>query len=213
MNHLFEPLTLRDITLKNRIGMPPMCQYSAQDGIAADWHFVHYGSLAAGGAALMIVEATAVSPEGRISPGDLGLWNDEQIAPLARIAQFSKSQGCVPALQLAHAGRKASVALGWQAQHTSDEAVRIAAQRLSMHVRPMRWDRSELRGALADGVLDEALLSCFDKERPRPLLRLYGWERPTISIGHAQDAAPFLTSGLPVVRRTTGAGRSSTGAR
>ncbi|MDP1871434.1 MAG: NADH:flavin oxidoreductase/NADH oxidase [Gallionella sp.] len=118
MNHLFEPLTLRDITLKNRIGIPPMCQYSAQDGIAADWHFVHYGSLAAGGAALMIVEATAVSPEGRISPGDLGLWNDEQIAPLARIAQFSKSQGCVPALQLAHAGRKASVGLGWQAQHT-----------------------------------------------------------------------------------------------
>jgi 2,4-dienoyl-CoA reductase-like NADH-dependent reductase (Old Yellow Enzyme family) len=122
MNHLFEPLTLRDITLKNRIGIPPMCQYSAQDGIAADWHFVHYGSLAAGGAALMIVEATAVSPEGRISPGDLGLWNDKQIEPLARIAQFSKTQGCVPALQLAHAGRKASVALGWQAQHTLSAA-------------------------------------------------------------------------------------------
>lgn len=118
MTHLFESLALRDITLKNRIGIPPMCQYSAQDGIAADWHFVHYGSLAAGGAALMIVEATAIAPAGRISPGDLGLWNDKQIGPLARIAAFSKSQGCVPALQLAHAGRKASVGLGWQAQHT-----------------------------------------------------------------------------------------------
>lgn len=118
MAHLFEPLKLRDITLNNRIGIPPMCQYSAQDGIASDWHFVHYSSRAVGGAGLMIVEATAVVPEGRISPGDLGLWDDKQIAPLARIAQFARAQGCVPAIQLAHAGRKASVGLGWQAQHT-----------------------------------------------------------------------------------------------
>ena len=93
MAHLFEPLKLRGIVLSNRIGMPPMCQYSAHDGVAADWHFVHYGSRAVGGAALMIIEATAVSPEGRISPGDLGIWDDKQIEPLARIARFSQGQG------------------------------------------------------------------------------------------------------------------------
>jgi len=121
MAHLFEPLKLRDIILTNRIGIPPMCQYSARDGMAADWHFVHYGSRAVGGAALMIIEATAVTPEGRISPGDLGIWDDKQIEPLARIARFSQEQGCVPAIQLAHAGRKASVGLGWQAQGTLSE--------------------------------------------------------------------------------------------
>jgi 2,4-dienoyl-CoA reductase-like NADH-dependent reductase (Old Yellow Enzyme family) len=120
MTHLFEPLKLRDVVLSNRIGIPPMCQYSASDGIAANWHFVHYGSRAVGGAALMIIEATAVAPEGRITPGDLGLWEDRQIEPLARIAQFSQEQGCVAAAQLAHAGRKGSAARGWQAQRTLD---------------------------------------------------------------------------------------------
>ncbi len=114
MPQLFDPLTLRELTLPHRIGIPPMCQYSARDGLANDWHFVHYGSRAVGGAALIIVEATAVVPEGRISPGDLGLWNDAQIGPLARIAHFIAAQGAVPAIQLAHAGRKASVGLGWQ---------------------------------------------------------------------------------------------------
>jgi 2,4-dienoyl-CoA reductase-like NADH-dependent reductase (Old Yellow Enzyme family) len=118
MSHLFEPLKLRDITLKNRIGIPPMCQYSAQDGMAGEWHVIHYGSRAIGGAGLMILEATAVTPAGRISPGDLGLWQDEQIEPLARIAHQAREQGCVPAIQLAHAGRKASVGLGWEAQRT-----------------------------------------------------------------------------------------------
>jgi len=89
MAQLFDSLQLRDIVLSNRIALPPMCQYSAQDGVAADWHFVHYSSRAVGGAALMIVEATAVVPEGRISPGDLGLWNDQQIEPLARITHFA----------------------------------------------------------------------------------------------------------------------------
>src|SRR5665647_131740 len=121
MAHLFKPLKLRDIVLTNRIGIPPMCQYSARDGMAADWHFVHYGSRAVGGAALMIIEATAVTPEGRISPGDLGIWDDKQIEPLARIARFSQGQGCVAAIQLAHAGRKASVGLGWQAQSMLSE--------------------------------------------------------------------------------------------
>jgi len=118
MPHLFEPLKLRDVVLANRIGIPPMCQYSANEGKATNWHFVHYGSRAVGGAALMIIEATAVAPEGRISPGDLGLWGDSQIEPLARIAQFAQEQGCVAAVQLAHAGRKGSAGRGWQRQGT-----------------------------------------------------------------------------------------------
>ena len=122
MTHLFDPLKLRDIVLPNRIGIPPMCQYSARDGVAADWHFVHYGSRAVGGAALMILEATGVTPEGRISPGDLGIWDDKHIGPLARIARFSQEQGCVAAVQLAHAGRKGSIGLGWQAQNTLSKA-------------------------------------------------------------------------------------------
>lgn len=118
MPQLFDSLKLRDIILPNRIGIPPMCQYSAEDGIASDWHFVHYGSRAIGGAALMILEATAVTSTGRISPGDLGIWDDKHILPLARIADFARQQNCVAAIQLAHAGRKASVGLGWQPQHT-----------------------------------------------------------------------------------------------
>lgn len=122
MAHLFEPLKLRDIVLSSRIGIPPMCQYSAHEGMATDWHFVHYGSRAVGGAALMIIEATAVTPEGRISLGDMGIWDDRHIEPLSRIAGFAQQQGCVAAIQLAHAGRKASVGLGWQAQSTLSEA-------------------------------------------------------------------------------------------
>ena len=122
MPHLFEPLPLRGVVLPNRIGIPPMCQYTAVDGMAQDWHFVHYGSRAAGGAGMIIVEATAVVPEGRISPADIGLWRDEQIAPLARIAAFMREQGSVAAIQLAHSGRKGSAALGWQEQKTLNAA-------------------------------------------------------------------------------------------
>ncbi|OQX19854.1 MAG: oxidoreductase [Desulfobulbaceae bacterium A2] len=118
MPQLFAPLRLRDLVLHNRIGIPPMCQYSAENGRATDWHFVHYGGRAVGGASLMIIEATAVTPEGRISPADLGLWDESQIEPLARIVHFARQQGSIAALQLAHAGRKASVGLGWQAQKT-----------------------------------------------------------------------------------------------
>jgi 2,4-dienoyl-CoA reductase-like NADH-dependent reductase (Old Yellow Enzyme family) len=112
--HLFQPLTVRAVTLRNRIGVSPMCQYSAADGVANDWHFVHLGSRAVGGAGLVIVEATAVAPEGRITPGCLGLWNEKQIGPLARIAKFLKQHGAVAGIQIAHAGRKASAALPWQ---------------------------------------------------------------------------------------------------
>jgi 2,4-dienoyl-CoA reductase-like NADH-dependent reductase (Old Yellow Enzyme family) len=107
---LFTPLTIRGLTLRNRIVVSPMCQYSATNGMADDWHLVHLGSRAVGGAGIVCVEATAVTAEGRISPGDLGIWDDAQVEPLARIARFIARMGAAPAIQLAHAGRKASVA-------------------------------------------------------------------------------------------------------
>jgi 2,4-dienoyl-CoA reductase-like NADH-dependent reductase (Old Yellow Enzyme family) len=116
---LFEPLKLRDLTIPNRVWMPPMCQYSAAmegpgQGVPTDWHLAHLGSRAAGGAGLIIVEATAVSPEGRISPADLGLWNERQQEAFGRITRFVTEQGAVPGIQLAHAGRKASTGLPWR---------------------------------------------------------------------------------------------------
>jgi 2,4-dienoyl-CoA reductase-like NADH-dependent reductase (Old Yellow Enzyme family) len=111
---LLSPLTIRGVTFRNRIGVSPMCQYSASEGFANDWHLVHVGSRAAGGAALVMVEATAVTPEGRITPGDTGIWDEEHVAPLARIATFIHSQGAVAGIQLAHAGRKASCDLPWK---------------------------------------------------------------------------------------------------
>lgn len=110
---LFKPLSLRSVTIPNRVGVSPMCQYSAERGLANAWHLVHLGARAIGGAGLVMTEAAAVSPEGRISPQDLGLWDDEQVAPLARIATFVSAQGSVPAIQLAHAGRKASTKRPW----------------------------------------------------------------------------------------------------
>lgn len=119
MIQLFQPLTLREVTLPNRIAVSPMCQYSARDGLANDWHLVHLGNRASGGAGLILFEATAVSPEGRISPQCLGLWNDQQIEPLRRINRFLDSQGAVPGIQLAHAGRKAGCWRPWDAQRGS----------------------------------------------------------------------------------------------
>jgi 2,4-dienoyl-CoA reductase-like NADH-dependent reductase (Old Yellow Enzyme family) len=110
---LLAPLTIRGVTLRNRIVMSPMCQYCAEEGVATDWHLVHLGSRAVGGAALVMVEATAVERDGRISPGDLGIWGDQHVGPLARVARFVHSQGAVAAIQLAHAGRKASCAPPW----------------------------------------------------------------------------------------------------
>jgi 2,4-dienoyl-CoA reductase-like NADH-dependent reductase (Old Yellow Enzyme family) len=111
---LLSPLTLRGVTLRNRIAMSPMCQYYAVDGFASDWHLVHLGSRAVGGAALIMVEATAIASEARISPGDLGIWKDEHIEMLARIAKFIHSQGAVAGIQLAHAGRKGSCDPAWK---------------------------------------------------------------------------------------------------
>lgn len=111
--HLFTPYTMREITLRNRIVVSPMCEYSSTDGLATDWHLVHLGSRAVGGAGLVITEAAAVEARGRISPEDLGIWNDAQLAPLARITAFIRAQGAVPGIQLAHAGRKASTYRPW----------------------------------------------------------------------------------------------------
>src|SRR5687767_16042174 len=108
MPHLLEPLSIRTVTFPNRIFVSPMCEYSSEDGFANDWHLVHLGSLARGGAGLVMTEATAVVREGRISPQDLGIWKDEHIPFLRRITDFVRGQGAVAGIQLAHAGRKAS---------------------------------------------------------------------------------------------------------
>jgi 2,4-dienoyl-CoA reductase-like NADH-dependent reductase (Old Yellow Enzyme family) len=108
MTHLFDRLAIRDITFANRVFVSPMCEYSSTDGFANDWHFVHLGSRAVGGAGLVLTEATAVLPQGRISPDDLGIWKDDHIEPLARIVRFIHEQGSAAGMQLAHAGRKAS---------------------------------------------------------------------------------------------------------
>src|ERR1700730_11618389 len=113
MSYIFQPLQIRQVELKNRLVCSPMCQYSSTDGFANDWHLVHLGSRAVGGAGLVFTEATAVSPEGRITTEDLGIWNDAHIEFLARIVNFLKSQGSVPGMQIAHAGRKGSTQKPW----------------------------------------------------------------------------------------------------
>jgi 2,4-dienoyl-CoA reductase-like NADH-dependent reductase (Old Yellow Enzyme family) len=114
MSSLYQPLALRAVTLRNRIGISPMCQYSSVDGFANDWHLVHLGSRAVGGSGFVCAEASAVESRGRITLGDLGIWDDRHVDYLARIAQFISRQGAVPAIQLAHAGRKASAHIPWQ---------------------------------------------------------------------------------------------------
>lgn len=122
MSKLFSQLTLRGLTVKNRVFVSPMCQYSANDGMAGAWHQVHYGAMAVGGSGLVMLEATGVAPEGRISPFDLGLWTDRQAQTLAPIARFIREQGAVAAIQLAHAGRKASTAAPWDGGGPLDAA-------------------------------------------------------------------------------------------
>ncbi len=122
MPGLFDSLSLRSLTLRNRIVVSPMCQYSSTDGFAGDWHLVHLGTRAVGGAAVVFTEATAVTPEGRISPQDLGIWKDAHIEPLARIVRFVHQQGAFAGMQLAHAGRKASTHRPWEGTGTVPES-------------------------------------------------------------------------------------------
>lgn len=159
MSHLFSPLALRGVTIPNRIAIPPMCTYSARDGLADDWHLVHLGSRASGGAGLVIAEATAVTPAGRISPADLGLWNDAQAEAVARMVRFMHSQGAVAGVQLAHAGRKASTWIpgtgtgsipleqgGWQI--VAPSAVAFGEG----HAEPQALDQAGIRQVVADFV-------------------------------------------------------------
>ena len=125
MAALFEPYTLKDVTLRNRIAIPPMCQYMAEDGLINDWHQVHYAGLARGGAGLVVVEATAVSPEGRITPGCAGIWNDAQAQAFVPVVKAIKAAGSVPGIQIAHAGRKASANRPWEGDdHIAADDVR-----------------------------------------------------------------------------------------
>ena len=125
MSRLFDPFTLRGTTFRNRIFVSPMCQYSSEDGLPNDWHLVHLGSRAAGGAGLVMVEASGVTPAGRISPKDSGFWSDAHAEAFKRITSFIRSQGAVPAIQLAHAGRKASTRVPWD--RTSPETIPVAS--------------------------------------------------------------------------------------
>ncbi|MFH7003464.1 NADH:flavin oxidoreductase/NADH oxidase [Flavobacterium bizetiae] len=153
---LFSPLTIKKITLKNRIVISPMCQYSAIDGFANDWHLVHLGSRASGGVGLIIQEATAVSPEARISPSDLGIWKDEHIEKLKTINQFIVSQNSVPGIQLAHAGRKASVSVPWEGNKKLDFA-QGGWQTVSASAIPYHDDESFLPEALDQNGIQKVI--------------------------------------------------------
>ena len=130
---LFQPLELRGVRLRNRIVISPMCQYSAQDGMVTDWHLVHLGKFAQGGAGAVFLEATAVEKRGRITHGDTGIWDDAHIPGLRRIAAFLKEQGAAPAIQLAHAGRKASMARPWYGNGPLTHADLIAIGREALY--------------------------------------------------------------------------------
>jgi 2,4-dienoyl-CoA reductase-like NADH-dependent reductase (Old Yellow Enzyme family) len=154
---LFSPIQIKNITFKNRIAISPMCQYSAEDGFANDWHLVNLGSRATGGAALIIQEATSVSPEGRISPGDLGLWKDEQIEKMQAINRFIIGQNAIPGIQLAHAGRKASAAIPWKGNIKLDETNggwnTVAPSAVAFHSNeklPIALDKTGIQKVISD---------------------------------------------------------------
>jgi 2,4-dienoyl-CoA reductase-like NADH-dependent reductase (Old Yellow Enzyme family) len=157
VSKLFSPIQIKSLTFKNRIAISPMCQYSAEDGFATDWHLVHLGSRASGGAALIIQEATSVSPEGRISPADLGLWKDEQIEKIQTINQFIISQNAIPGIQLAHAGRKASMYEPWNGNKRLDKTNGgwnpVAPSALSNHSNeepPIALDKIGIQKVISD---------------------------------------------------------------
>ena len=195
MSQLLSPLSIRKIILRNRIAMSPMCQYSARKGFAGDWHLVHYGTRASGGAGLIIVEATAVWPEGRITPGDLGLWSDDHIAGLRRITDFIHSQGAVAGIQLAHAGRKASCALPWEGGKQLDfrnggwETVAPSA---------IPFSPGERAPGMADNVCIERIISGFRNAAARALKA--GFRVAEIHSAHGYLLQEFLS---PVSNRRT----------
>lgn len=152
MASLFSPVSFRAVTLPNRIVVSPMCQYSSEDGFANDWHLVHLGSRAVGGAGLVFTEATAVTPEGRITPNDLGIWKDDHIPMLARIVDFLHSQGAVAGMQLAHAGRKASMQRPWQGEKLLSPEEGGWPNVLAPSDVPFRADYARPHAMTADGI-------------------------------------------------------------
>jgi len=202
---LFTPLTLRTVEFRNRIGVSPMCQYSAVDGCATDWHLVHLGSRAVGGAGLVIAEATAVLPEGRISPRDLGLWDDAHIAPLARVVDFVHAHGAVAGIQLAHAGRKASTAVPWEGSGPVDAA--RGGWRPVVAPSPLAFDDGYPVPQELDGAGIRAVVDAFAAAAERA--RRAGFRVVEVHAAHGYLLHEFLS---PLAnRRTDGYGGSFEG--
>lgn len=188
MAQIFDPLKIRSINLSNRIVVSPMCQYSSQDGFANDWHLVHLGSRAVGGASLVFTEATAVSPEGRISPEDLGIWKDDHIEYLSRITRFMKTQGAVPGMQLAHAGRKGSTKRPWKGSGAVPAADGGWVP-LAPTARPFSPDYSMPQELTADGI--RRIVEAFAQAARRALEA--GFQVIEIHAAHGYLAHEFLS--------------------
>jgi len=191
--HLFQPITLRGVTARNRILISPMCQYSAIDGVAGDWHLVHLGKFAQGGAGCVMVEAAAVTAEGRITHGDVGLWHDGQIAPLKRIAAFLKDNGAVPAIQLAHAGRKASMQRPWYGNAALNDEDRARGDLPWRIVAPSAIPMDE--GWLTPHALDASELASLREQWRLATLRAVeaGFELLEVHCAHGYLLHAFLS--------------------
>ncbi len=187
MSKLFSPLKIKSVEFKNRIWVSPMCQYSSVDGHPTDWHFVHLGSRAVGGAGLVVVEATAVSPEGRISPEDSGIWSDDHIASFQRLTQFIKTQGAVPGIQIAHAGRKASTFSPWKGSGSVPladggwETIAPSAVAFDKYAEPREMNESDFKKVIGD----------FEKAAERSSKA--GFEVLEIHLAHGYLLNEFLT--------------------
>ncbi|MBR0752936.1 NADH:flavin oxidoreductase/NADH oxidase [Bradyrhizobium jicamae] len=190
---LFQPITLRGVTSRNRILISPMCQYSADDGVANDWHLVHLGKFAQGGAGMVMVEAAAVVPEGRITHGDVGIWNEVQAAALKRIAAFLKANGAVPSIQLAHAGRKASMQRPWYGNAVLDDADRARGDLPWQVVGPSAIPMDE--GWLMPHALDVAELAALKEHWRLATLRAVeaGFEFAEVHCAHGYLLHAFLS--------------------
>ncbi|HBG08014.1 MAG: oxidoreductase [Geobacteraceae bacterium GWC2_58_44] len=188
MSRLFTPLTLRELSIRNRIFVSPMCQYSSREGIPGDWHLVHLGSRAVGGAGLVMVEASAVSAQGRISPDDSGIWNSDQASAFLPIANFIREQGAVPAIQLAHAGRKASTDLPWKGSRPLDAKQR-GWQTIAPSALPFDHERPVPREATTQDL--ETILGQFASAARRSAEA--GFEVVEIHMAHGYLLHEFLS--------------------
>ena len=203
MSQLFSPLTLRGVTLRNRTVVSPMCQYSAKHGFANDWHLVHLGRFAMGGFGLVILEATGVNPEARISYGDLGLWEDAQIEPLKRIVDFIKAEGAAAGIQLAHAGRKAATPIAWRHGFDETEAEKIEyAYETWVPVAPTAEAHSSSPNFQTPTELDKAGIAALIRDFVAPTRRAdtAGFDLVEIHAAHGYLINQFLS---PLANRRT----------